>query len=615
MEGSMKITSMKVENFLSFGKAEFDFDDAGLVLVEGENQDDESAKSNGSGKSAMIDALVWCLFGTTLRGYENDEVIHRKVGKDCLVMVDLHDGKSVYRVSRARKHTKWKNTLTVSTNGADASGPSNSETQMVVEKLLGCTRRTFLSSVVFGQDRAYRFSSLTDKEQKEILDEVLGVERFAQACSLARSRKSSLEAAAATVHDGLERATEERDAAEAEAKDLYQKGSDFESDRKEKRKIAQEGLRKAKEFINQLGAVDVDKLKAARDKCRRAVTAQEAAVDSENDAITKAKIALGAAKTKRDDLWAHVRRHEDLVGDCPTCGQEINEKKQKTMIAGLRDKHSAVSLAYVKAEEAMKEIETGLVDSKQRLKEARDASIRGEKAYNDGVGAAANLKSWQQRAKDQEARITEMENEQNPYVQLAVKAKAKYEKREKEVKLLAIQLEADEAQVRQAEFWVEAFGTRGLRSLLLDNSLPVLNEEASRVSRAITGGAISIEFSATSDLKSGKTIDRFEVKVDNKHGAGSYFGNSAGERAKVDLCVGLALQRLVASRATAAFNVVFMDEVFDHLDSAAHERVVEVLSELDKASVFVVSHEEDLKAWFPHTLRVVKKGGFSRVEE
>jgi DNA repair exonuclease SbcCD ATPase subunit len=60
--------------------------------------------------------------------------------------------------------------------------------------------------------------------------------------------------------------------------------------------------------------------------------------------------------------------------------------------------------------------------------------------------------------------------------------------------------------------------------------------------------------------------------------------------------------------------VCFFDEVFDHLDSAAHERVVDVLSEIDKESVFVVSHNDDLKAWFPAALRIVKKKGFSSVE-
>jgi len=617
----MKISSMTVENFLSFGKAEFNFEDAGLVLVEGENQDDESAKSNGSGKSAMIDALVWCLFGTTLRGYENDEVIHRKVGKDCLVTVFLHDpklkGDNIYCISRARKHSALKNTLRIlrMNEGMDLSKPSNSETQEVIEKLLGCSRRTFLSSVVFGQDRAYRFSSLTDKEQKGILDEVLGVERFAHACSIARARKSALEVVATTVRNNLERAEEERDVAKEEMTDHRKKDASFESDRKDRIDKEREGLRKAKVWIKKNTKVNTARLKKVADRAQRTVTNFVKASDIATAAVTEAKILRAGAKVQVDELRAHVKRHESLTGDCPTCGQRVDDTQRERVVGDFKKKLGPAVKALEKVDAAVAEIEQQMVAARSDLHDANQAVLAAQKALNDGVGAGADLNAWKQRVEVHEKRIVEINNEKNPYTSLAEKTETKYMKRFKEAKLLMKQLEADEAQVSQSGFWVEAFGTRGLRSLLLDNSLPLLNEEATRVSQAITGGSISITFSATSDLKSGKTIDRFEVKVDNKHGAGSYSGNSAGERAKVDLCVGLALQRLVASRATAAFNLVFMDEVFDHLDSAAHERVVEVLSDLDKESIFVVSHEEDLKAWFPHTLRVVKRNGFSAVEQ
>lgn len=612
----MRILSLHVQNFLSFGKAAFDLHDAGLVLVEGENRDDESARSNGSGKSAMIDALVWCLFGTTLRGYENDEVINRKVGEDCCVVVHLHDGDVKWAVTRARRHSQLKNALKVLdvSCGVDHSKPSVSETQEVVEKLLGCSRRTFLSSVVFGQDRAYRFSSLTDKEQKEILDEVLGVERFALACNAARARSAVLTVARDTIRRNLDRAEEARDATEEEVDDLHQKHASFATLHEEKLDAEQEKLAKAKKWLKENGkVVDVDKLRAASDKVQKTIATYEKEIESKTAADTRAKVALSTGKSKADELWTHILRHEQLVGDCPTCGQGIDEKKQATIVKGLREKHTALQVAYVSAEEASKDIASGLVEAKRKLKEAREKAMVAMRALNDGIVAEANVTSWRRRAKDSEERIAELKAEENPYAKLAKKAQARLDKHKAEVELLTGQLATEEARLKTADFWVKAFGARGLRSLLLDSSLPVLNAEAERVSNMITGGAITVEFSATSELKSGKTIDRFEVKVDNKHGAGSYQGNSAGEKAKVDLCVGLALQRLVASRSPG-FNVCFFDEVFDHLDSAAHERVVEVLAEIDKESVFVVSHDEDLKAWFPASLKIVKEDGYSKVE-
>lgn len=610
----MKIKRMIVENFLSFGKAEFDFDEAGLVLVEGENLDDRSARSNGSGKSAMIDALVWCLYGTTLRGYENDEVINRKVGEDCSVMVILEDDHGEYGVHRARKHSRYKNLLTLSTQGADASGANNSETQEIVEKLLGCTKRTFLSSVVFGQDRAYRFSQLTDKEQKEILDEVLGMERFSAACAAARVRLSEVSTAVVDFQRDFERAEAARDQAGEEAAELCEKDESFEVERSDKLEAEREKLRKAKEWLKKNLKVDSTNTQLQLAARRGEVTGCEKLVAKATQAEAEAKIALGTSKGKLAELQGHEKRHEKLTGDCPTCLQPIDRKHHTKVLGQVSKAIEKVEATHAELEKLAKNATKDLDDAKRRLKDARAELLVAEKVHNEAIGAEANAKAWKSRVIEHEKRIAELVEQENPYAAMIKKVEARREKHRKEAALLQEQLTNEEARVKLADFWVKAFGAKGLRSLLIDSSLPLLNEEAARISRSVTGGAITIEFSALSELKSGKTIDRFEVKVDNKHGAGSYLGNSAGERAKVDLCVGLALQRLVASRSSASFNVCFFDEVFDHLDGAAHERVVDVLSEIDKDSVFVVSHDEDLKAWFPASLRIVKKGGFSAVE-
>lgn len=604
---------MLVENFLSFSKASFDFCDQGLVLVEGENKDDASAKSNGSGKSAMIDALVWCLFGTTLRGYQNDDVVNRRVGDDCLVTVTLERDEETIVVARARRHSKLKNSLRVSDAHEDRSGPSNAETQELVEEILGCSMRTFLSSVVFGQDSAYRFSSLTDKEQKEILDEVLGVERFAVACNAARGRASVTATSVGIIRRDLEMVESARDVAESEVDDLREKDGAYEGERARKVAEEREKLKRAKDQLKKALKVDVDKLRSTIDKAQKQVGAQERVLDDLLDGLRRAQSALDVARSKHDDVAKLVSKHENLAGDCPTCGQAIDALQHDRVLGDYKKRLAASDKAVTTAEGTAAEIADAVRDSRRKVADLRKTAQDAQKQVNDNVAEAAQVSAAQQRVKAAEERIAELEAETSPYAALAKKAKSRHEKHVKEAELLTSQLASEDAQLKLTEFWVEAFGAKGLRSLLLDSSLPLLNEEAARISRAVTGGSVSVEFSATSELKSGKTVDKFEVRVDNKHGAASYLGNSSGERAKVDLCVGLALQRLVASRSSASFNLVMFDEVFDHLDSAAHERVIEVLSEIDKESVFVVSHDEDLKAFFPHVLTIRKKNGFSTV--
>ncbi len=601
--------SIRIENFLSFKEATFSLSDAGFVLVEGDN---------GAGKSALIDGVVWCLHGTTLRGYEKDEVVNRRAGGDCLVRMTLEvGGDEMYTITRARRHSRLKDSLRVTRDnfGEDMSKAGVKETQEVVDKLLGCTRKTFLSSVVFGQDRAYRFSSLTDGEQKKILDEVIGVERFAQACDRARKLGSKLEDELEVARRALERAETVAADAEGEAVDLQVKHVDFEDVQRNKIKAERDKLAEAKDWLGKARKLpNMPVLKAASEAALKALAAAEKEADSLGDALrsAQARAATSASLAARalDD------RNEGKLSSktCPTCGQKVDANNAKLIADVARDALAKLKRDAKADAKALDSAEVAYAESKRKVKEAREAMTVAQKNINVGVGVEANLISYRRRATDHEERIAELERETSPYAELAAKARSRHAKAVAESEGLSSQISGLEGQLQRVDFWVKAFGASGLRSLMIDSSLPLLNEEATRVSRALTGGAIAVEFSAQSEQKSGKVVDRFEVKVDNKHGAGDYRGNSAGERAKIDLCVGLALQRLVASRSPASFNVAFFDEVFDHLDSSSHEQVVEVLSELDKESVFVVSHDEGLKSWFPATLRVAKRGGFSVVE-
>lgn len=612
---------LHAENFLSFRTLDLDLEGAGLTLVEGENCDDDSAQSNGSGKSAIVDALLWCLFGVTLRGYESDDVVHRKVGKDCVVSVQVvPDDRSVmYEVKRARRHAKLKNALLVEETNhggetSDISRASIAETQELVEDLLGCSLKTFVTSVVFGQDRAYRFSSLTDREQKEILDEVLGVGRFAEACTSAREMKTTHDANTDRLIADHVSAEEDRVAAEEEAAGLREKDSTFEEERDAETALVIKTRDSTNAKLAKIGEVDVEASKRKVRKAKDDEDAARAALAEAQRVVSDAQAKFNAAEEAHEQIGTQIDEVTALGGSCPTCRQDVEKKHHKRVLADLRTKESDAEAKKGKLDKVV----NGAMEVHGVMSKAADAAraaVRLAEAKLDvALKADAEARVLRADAKRCRERLAELKEKENPYKALAERVEKKAASYRKAAAEFAEKLTAEEAKLKSASFWVDAFGARGLRSLLLDGSLPILNEEAARVSNAVTGGAIDVEFSATSDLKSGKTVDRFEVKVDNKHGAPSYKGNSAGERAKVDLCVGLALQKLVASRASASFNVVFMDEIFDHLDAAAHERVVEVLAELDKESVFVISHNEDLKAWFPNTLRVVKRGGYSEVE-
>lgn len=147
----MDITNLSIRNFLTVGHAEIQLDQRGLVLIQGENTDDTSAASNGAGKSSIVDAICWALYGTTAREVSGDDVVNTTAKKDCGVEVTLDDDGKVYRVTRYRKDKINKNQLFVQQKDGsawiDLSKGTDKETQEVVRKVMGCSLEVFVGAI------------------------------------------------------------------------------------------------------------------------------------------------------------------------------------------------------------------------------------------------------------------------------------------------------------------------------------------------------------------------------------------------------------------------------------------------------------------------------------
>ena len=143
----MIIQELHLENFLIMSKADVNLDNKGLILIVGENKDDTSANSNGSGKSTIVDALCWCLYGTTARGISGDDVVNRTNKENCFVSVKIQDGENVYEITRYRKHSAYKNNVKVIVNGSDLTKPSTNETDKLMVSLLGITEEIFKDGI------------------------------------------------------------------------------------------------------------------------------------------------------------------------------------------------------------------------------------------------------------------------------------------------------------------------------------------------------------------------------------------------------------------------------------------------------------------------------------
>ncbi|KKN96897.1 hypothetical protein LCGC14_0165410 [marine sediment metagenome] len=195
----MNLVKLRIWNFLSIGYVERDLAQQGLVLLTGENLDDPSADSNGSGKSSLPESIVWCLYGKTIRGIRTNEVINRQVGKDCRVELDLTVAKGRVQVRRCRadstatdaKGNKEPNQFRIWLNNQDVSSNDTDVTQATLVDLLGMDYDQFVRLVIIGQGFENRFTAMSDRALKEFIEARTGSVHYAKAYDLADTELAS----------------------------------------------------------------------------------------------------------------------------------------------------------------------------------------------------------------------------------------------------------------------------------------------------------------------------------------------------------------------------------------------------------------------------------------
>ncbi len=219
----MKLKSIVLSDFLSFADETIEFP-TGLIAVVGRNADSPGAGSNGSGKSALFDAVSWALFGKTLREIGADDII-RQTAKSCEVALGFEIDGQEYFIQRTRG---GKSLLTFFCGKTELTQSTMALTQVKIDQTIGMDYGIFRAVATFSGD-ALRFAHATDKEQKEILEKLLGLDAYGTALTKVRTELNKLVPAIkfkeqqierekgllVTRHDEIARLTLERENARA----------------------------------------------------------------------------------------------------------------------------------------------------------------------------------------------------------------------------------------------------------------------------------------------------------------------------------------------------------------------------------------------------------------
>lgn len=571
-----------LHNFMSYrGKTVIRLANQGIVQIEGSNEDDQTADSNMAGKSTIVEALLWCLFGRTLRGLKHGQVVNRKARKNCFVGTTFTASGKRYSYYRYRKHWKHGNKLVLTRGNIPISSRHSDDTQTRLENILDCDYDSFVNSVVFGgfdSGTRKQFALQTDAQQKQLLDSFLKFEKFEIALRRAKHEISKSREKSQQLQIEVERQRGKSSSAKVQIESLTDSLRNYKQEQKRER---QDILRK----MQALPEIE----KGSHKEIRHCSASVEKYIER------KAAIRHRLSHVSRQlRLLAEKRlNREKLIGKpCPTCGQEIHSL---TSIL----KHFKRDKIRLKAEKqvavkALHKVERRLTDGRKEL-----GRLQKLKQLDD---------SHRLRKAQLEERLAELQRRSSSVFQEELEKASKQYARQVS-KLLALKYEEHKLQkrIQDLEFWEKGFGNKGVKALIVREALPAMNAKLKEYASEIFESDVELEFRPSKETKKGDERELFNVHYRTRRNADNYTAESSGGRRRIDICL-----LLVFSWFARTADCLFVDELLDGLDSSGRERVLEILSK-QRGSVFVISHSRELKSRLGTVWTVTKRKGISRL--
>ncbi|MCM7810559.1 AAA family ATPase [Enterobacter hormaechei] len=635
----MKFLKLQVENFMALASAEVELDQRGLVLIQGVNSGDSSAASNGAGKSTLMNSLMWCLYGETAHGVKGDDVLSTGHEKNCRVMVTVEDEGKRYAIIRHRKHKEFKNRLIVRGEDGDMTKGKDTLTQEFVERLIGASKEVFMASIYASQEAMPDLPGMSDKNLKTIVEEAAGVDRLTRAYAIARERANAAAARMdVTKSDAcltlIETAQSEIEAAKASS-------DSWERDRGERLDKARVDLAGAEVTLSEV-VMEIRSLPEQIRDTENAIAGERSKLASKEEhdakllkvrgAITEIRSSIRTSEAAQNESMNRARSFKTKAEEvntkvgapCVTCGKPYCEEDLSTVkesfieqarneIGQAQASAAAVAQHKARLEKALG-IESALVAATPDVSEiiARIERLTNElSALRHREREVVAVEAMVARARTDVNRIMA---EVNPFLAVIKRHEDNLAANKSNHAVLKKELKSIQEQALLLEKARQVYSPAGVRSHILTSVTPFLNIRTAEYLNTLSDGNIVAEWSTMETTKKGEYRDKFNISVTKTGSSKSFQTLSGGEKRKVRIACSLALQDLVASRASKNIELFIGDEIDDALDTAGLERLMGILEAKarERGTVMIISHKE-MKSWFRETITVEVKEGRSYV--
>lgn len=607
----MRLLTGVYENFGSYKKLEFNFSNLGLTLISG---------PTGSGKSTLMDACAWVLFGQTSKEGSVDEV--KQWGADEPTIgtqeVELPGGSII--VTRVRGKATQNDLYWVESGGDEPKrGKDINETQKLLETRLGVSADLYFQAAYFSQfSRADSFFTAKAKERRETLEKISDLSlpiRLGDASSNERRTSKdelrSTEQAHATntgrataIRESLQRVSSLRDKWTSDSarrrEDLLRESRSFEETKRSRLAELDSTLAETKSCVASPEFIE-DRIKQNKN--------QRVALDKVRDEL--AGINKTLAKTQADlDLYKRELKKHSTPGVeiCPTCLGPAQNTNRKKHLSAVEKKIDNISFlieeinAEIKSKEntlsGLKKLET---QYEQLLKDQRD-----NQEFIHKVEELENeRKTIETEVNESESDLRREEEQRNPYDTQLEQLHSQTKEVNDTISVLSSQIDAKKHRITSLTQLYDL--SMLLRGKLLEKSVSEIELSTNNYLQKYFDGEIKVEFNLDAD--------KLDISIQKNGYSCSFKQLSGGQRTLLKLSFGVSLMKAAANTAAVDFSCIFLDESLNGLDDGLKEKAFGLLQELENEheSIVVIDHCEAFKSLFSNQFQVCLEGDQSTI--
>lgn len=612
--------SVEGNNFKSFEHFKFDIQQ-GVHHIFGINEDEDYSVSNGAGKTSVVDALYWCMTGNTLKGIDSvDDVINLKKKKDCWVEVQIDVDGDLFAIRRHRKDTVNGDKIILTLAGDDSiTSHKIADNQKKIQEILGVDFKLFKSVILMDNKLGGAFSTLTNRERVDLLESIRDYGFWDKVRVLA---KKDLDA----LNNDILNLSSENATIEGQVSVLENQISHNIEEVKKYKETDYDNLIQGKNISLEL---QVDELNLSTNSLNKAKEQIEVFDKELGDIVHIANIDKTQLSTLEVDvvkLSQNIKeltnqikeKKEVLNGYCPLCGSKRNLVESEIEVITNEIKHKMALLSESKEIYAEKLEEKGIISEKINsqsvqidLKTKALKDCKSEESYY-----TSEVNKFQTEINNLNTDLAVLKANKDKSDEIIESIAKNIKTMKSDLANLQAKKEGNLEQVNKlkdqmsyVDFWYNALGPKGsFRPLMLARDIKYVNTKLKQYCRKLFSN-MTVELSVP-------TADKREIDIILKTHSGltkKMSMLSGGESKRVDLVIQFSLLSLLSMTASFQSNILFIDEVFESLDSEGISRVLELLQSLDIPSIYVISHNEILKSQITSQLKIVKSNDISKL--